>query len=141
MSKAIKNTKLGHHLNSRYWQNFKKSLPTLPQECFDVGVGMILGDATMYHVSRDALIKFEQGLKQKEFVFHLFHLFSAYCFMEQPAVRLDKNQMVKSYWFKTFTFPDFTRLFSIFNRENCYFMKKLMENGKKRFSQELFVII
>ena len=43
----------------------KKTLPKLPQDSFDIAVGMILGDATMYYVSREALIKFEQGVKQK----------------------------------------------------------------------------
>jgi hypothetical protein len=47
MSKLIKNTRDGYHLNSPYWQNYKKTLPKLPQDCFDTAAGMILGDATM----------------------------------------------------------------------------------------------
>jgi len=105
----------GHHLNSSYWQNYKKTVCNLPQHLFDVAVGMILGDATMYHVSFDAILKFEQGAKQKQFGFHLFQLFSEYCFMQSPAPRYETNFIkIKSYWFKTFSFPDFTRLYLLF---------------------------
>ena len=113
-TKPIKNTLQGHHLNSKHWQNHKSTLPSLSQPLFDTAVGMILGDATMYHVSREAVIKFEQGYKQKEFVFHLFDLFSPYCFMQKAAPRYAKNGDLKSYWFKTFSFPCFTQLYHFF---------------------------
>lgn len=125
MTKTIKNTRDGYHFNSPYWQNYKKTLPKLPQDCFDTAVGMILGDATMYYVSHNTLIKFEQGVKQKEFLFHLFKMFSRYCFMSEPGIRLEKEKNVKSYWFKTFSFPDLTRLFLLFH-------EKSMENGKRQ---------
>lgn len=114
----------GHHFNSAYWQNYKKSLPPLPKEVFEIAVEMILSDATMYHVSREALLKFEQGYKQKEFLFHLFDVFSPYCFMQKPGIRfltkqsLVTNGTVKSFWFKTFSFSDFTRLFLLFFEKN-----------------------
>lgn len=123
-TKTIKNTKQGYHLNSKFWQNYKSTLPSLPQKLFEISVGMILGDATMYHVSREALIKFEQGYKQKEFVFHLFDMFSPYCFMEKAALRYTKNGDIKSYWFKTFSFPCFTRLYHLF------YEKKRTKHGK-----------
>lgn len=128
MTKIIKNTRDGYHFNSSYWQNFKKTLPKLPQDCFVIAVGMILGDATMYYVSHDALIKFEQGVKQKEFLFHLFDLFSRYCFMSEPGIRFEKTSSVKSYWFKTFSFPDFTRLFLlIYEKKNGKWKKTIKE--------------
>ena len=40
----------------------------------EVAVAMVLSDATMYKVSTHALIKFEQGYLQKDFLFHLFNL-------------------------------------------------------------------
>lgn len=55
---------------------------------FQVALGMVLGDATMYRVSREAIIKFEQGAIQKDFLFHVFKLFSEYCFMLVPGTRL-----------------------------------------------------
>jgi hypothetical protein len=51
----------GHHLNSKYWQEWKKNLPALPSTLMEVAVGMVLSDACMYKVSTHALIKFEQG--------------------------------------------------------------------------------
>ena len=114
MTKSIKNTLYGYHFNSKYWQNYKLNLPKLPENCLNISVGMILGDATMYHVSREAYINFEQGWKQEEFLYHLFDIFSNYCFMQQPSIRLDNNQKLKSYWFKTFSFPDFSILYNLF---------------------------
>lgn len=107
----------------------KKTLPKLPQDSFDIAVGMILGDATMYYVSREALIKFEQGVKQKEFLFHLFDLFSNYCFMTEPGIRFEKETSVKSYWFKTFSFPCFTRLFLQIHEKIDGKWKKVIKEG------------
>jgi hypothetical protein len=47
MTKTIKNTRDGYHFHSPYWQNYKKTLPKLPQDCFDIAVGMVLDDATI----------------------------------------------------------------------------------------------
>lgn len=129
ITKTIKNTRDGYHLNSPYWQNYKKTLEKLPQHCFDVAVGMILGDATISYVSREALIKFQQGVKKKDFLFHLFHLFSRYCFMTEPGIRFEKNTSVKSYWFKTFSFPDFTRLFVLIHENINGKWKKTIKEG------------
>ncbi len=98
---------------------------------------MILGDATMYYRSCNALIKFEQGAKQKEFLFHLFDVFSGYCFMSEPGTRFKKDKSVKSYWFKTFSFPDFTRLFFLFHetRKKSWKMEK---NNQGRASSWFF---
>ena len=114
MTKSIKNRKDGHHFNSKFWQTYKTTLSPLPNICFEIAVGMLLGDATMYHVSREAYIKYEQGLQQKVFVDHLFDVFGEYCFMTGPKERLNRDQTPKSYWFKTFSFPDFTRLYLLF---------------------------
>lgn len=114
-------------MNSPYWQNYKKTLPKLPQECFETAVGMILGDARMYYVSKNALIKFEQGVKQKEFLFHLFDMFSGYSFMVTPGIRFQKEKTVKSYWFQTFSFPDFTRLFLLIHEKSHGKWKKTIK--------------
>jgi len=59
--KPIRNTRDGHNLNSKYWKNWKKSLPLLPLDLTEIAIGMILGDGSIYKKSKDALIKFEQG--------------------------------------------------------------------------------
>jgi hypothetical protein len=86
--KEIKNTKDGYALNSKYWQDWKKILPLLPIELREIAIGMIISDACMYRVSKEALIKFEQGYLQQEFLFHLFNVFKTYCFMTEPGKRI-----------------------------------------------------
>lgn len=120
--KRINNTRDGYHYNSSYWQNYKRSLPKIPKRLREIAFGMILGDATVAYVSRNAYIKFEQGSKQKEFIFHLFELFKSYCFMQQPQIRYKEktSQEIKSYWFKTFSFPCFTEFHTLFYKSSKY---------------------
>ena len=51
-SKVIKNRLNGHHLNSKYWQDIKNRRPNLDLSLYNIAVGMLLGDATMYKVSK-----------------------------------------------------------------------------------------
>lgn len=116
--KSINNMRDGHHLSSRYWQQYKNSLPMLPQHLHNVAVGMVLGDAGMFKVSKHAGIKFEQGYAQQAFLHHLFDLFSTYCFMLKPGVRLEltgtRKGLMKSLWFKTFSHTSFTNIWELF---------------------------
>src|SRR5258708_37685733 len=80
---------------------------------------MLLGDATMYKVSKNALIKFEQGYQQASFVNDLFDLFKNYTFMLEPGIRIDlhhpiRTGEVKTYRFKTFSHTTFTNLSDLF---------------------------
>ena len=133
--KTINNFKNGLNLNSKYWQNYKYSLPKLPCSLFEVAVGMLLGDACMYKVSKQAYIKFEQGSKQKLFLMHLFSIFKTYCFMGKPGTRLHLRGIYKgkekSFWFKTFSHTSFTKIFILFyikkHTKNTY-SKKIREN-------------
>lgn len=54
---------------------------------FQLILGMVLSDATMFRINHDALVKFEQGADQKEFLFHLFPECKEYCFMTEPGIR------------------------------------------------------
>ncbi len=86
--KAINNRRDGYHFSSKYWQDYKKTLPPVPVSLIEVLVGMILGDATVFKQSKEAGVKFEQGYKQHSFMEHLFALFSVYRFMDTLAVTL-----------------------------------------------------
>lgn len=116
--KSINNLRDGHHLASRYWQDYKKGLPMLPQYLREVAIGMVLGDAGMFKVSKEAGIKFEQGYAQEAFLRHLFDIFSTYCFMLAPGSRLELSGVrkgeVKSWWFKTFSHSSFTSIWDLF---------------------------
>jgi hypothetical protein len=118
LAKEIKNYRDGYHLNSKYWQEWKKNLPALPSELKEIAIGMILSDACMYKKSNHALIKFEQGYIQEEFLIHLFSLFKSYCFMVEPGKRLDlygeRKGLIKSFWFKTFSFYSFDEIWNLF---------------------------
>jgi len=45
--KIINNYKDGYNLNSKYWKEWKKSLPLLPLELIEISIGIILGDASI----------------------------------------------------------------------------------------------
>ena len=138
MRKSINNVLNGHHLNSTFWQDYKRSLPLLPLDLFDITVGIVLGDATMYKVSREAYIKFEQGYKQELFVDHLFDIFKRYTFMVKPGKRFEKSGLqkglIKSFWFKTFSHQSFTELYNLFYLE---IRSENMVLREKRISENL----
>ena len=140
MRKSINNIRDNYHLNSKYWQDYKRSLPKLPEESFDLAVGMILGDGTMYRVSREAYIKFEQGYKQKDFLDALFTVFRGYTFMKEPGIRFHLSGKLerkpKSFWFKTFSHESFTRLFDLFYQQQANNSKIVY---KKKISQQLIL--
>jgi hypothetical protein len=121
----------GHHLNSKYWQEWKKKLPALPSELMEVAVGMVLSGACMYKVSTHALIKFEQGYLQEAFLLHLFEIFKLYCFMEAPGRRIElkgpRQGLTKSLWFKTFSHYSFTAIWNLFYSQ-CD-GKKIIQKG------------
>lgn len=73
---------------------------------------MVLSDASMYRVSHQAYVKFDQ----KEFLFHLFDECKEYSFMLKPSPRYynKKQEEVKSYWFKTFSFSSFSTIWDLF---------------------------
>lgn len=78
-------------------------------------LGIVLSDATIYYISKEALIKFEQGVNQKEFLYHLFDRCKIYCFIIEPGKRYDKwnKNCIKSYWFKTFSHASFSIIWNI----------------------------
>ena len=96
----------------------KKKLPSLSQDLKEIAIGMILSDACMYKKSNHALIKFEQGYLQEEFLLHLFSIFKDYCFMIEPGKRKTlqgiRKGLTKSLWFKTFSHYSFTEIWDLF---------------------------
>lgn len=115
-NKTTQYTRDGLLLTSASRQAYKKALPPLPQEVFEVAFGMTLGDAGIRRECREAYMKFEQGAKQRDFLFHVFDVLRAYCWMERPGTRYEKADRFKiqSYWFYTFSHPTFTDLFRLF---------------------------
>jgi len=71
----------------------------------------MLGDACMYKISKNSKIKFEQGYKHKEYLYHLFNLFKDYTFQDEPYIRYEiRKDLIKSFSFRTFTHPTFNSI-------------------------------
>lgn len=105
----------------------------IDSKLFQLILGMVLSDATMYRVSHEALVKFEQGANQKEFLFHLFQECKGYCFITEPKIRKyihgTKQGEVKSYWFKTFSHKSFSIIWNIFYTTSNGITKKTINPG------------
>ena len=113
--------------NSKYWQNYKKTINNLPLKLFDIAIGCMLGDACMYKISKNSKIKFEQGYKHKEYLYHLFNLFKDYTFQDEPYIRYEiRKDLIKSFSFRTFTHPTFNSIWELY-----------MKNGEKRIESNL----
>lgn len=52
--------------------------------------------------------------------------------MVEPGIRYEKDRNVKSYWFKTFSFPDFTHLFLLIHEKINGKWKKRIKEGLVR---------
>lgn len=130
-----KNYKNQYHFKSLHWQEYRKALPSITEQQFEIAVGMILGDASIYKTSFDSHIKFEQGYKQQAFIEHLFAIFKKYCFAEQLHQRFVKNssgcKILKSFEFKTLSHPSFTLIYNLFYEPSSEKVRK------KRISNNL----
>lgn len=90
---------------------------TLPQDLFDICVGCILGDSTLYAAKQEgAKLKFAQGYKHKLYVEQLFMLFQKWTFYVEPKQEIRKDGkragLVHAYYFRTFRHPAFRPYFS-----------------------------
>ncbi len=67
----------------------------------EITTAMVLSDATMFKMGTHAGVKFEQGYQQREFVYHLYHKYSNYCFMIEPRAYVaktgEREGLIKSY--------------------------------------------
>lgn len=103
--KKIKNSKDEYHLNSKYWQEWKRQ--QINEHLFQICIGMVLSDATMYRVSREAYMKFEQGSQQFEFIQHLFAEMQQYVFIENIGIRHKGMEQSKAIGLKLLVIPVF----------------------------------
>ena len=125
--KKILNSRDSYHF-AKYWQDWKKTLPMISPNLLKLILGMVRRDACMYRQSHEALVQFEQGADQKDFLFHLFQECQEYCFMPESGIwyhlRGPKQGEVKSYWFQTFSHKSFSVIFDLFYKDNKKCMKK-----------------
>lgn len=88
-------------------------------------IGMIISDGTVLLSGKYALVKIEQGKNQEHFVKHLFDLLKDYTFKSEYSKRYDKKGNIKSFYFKTYTHPEFLSLYNLFYKEG----KKVIPKG------------
>lgn len=59
--------------------NFEKKQFSLPKELQEMLIGLLLGDVYAQKRGVNTNLFFEQGIKNKNYLFHLFDLFKNYC--------------------------------------------------------------
>lgn len=106
----------------------------------EVLIGVLLGDASMGSANGKPvyLIKFEQSIKNQDYIVHLYELFKNYT-LKPYIIRLIKrknseHQDTMSIWFKTFVHPSFKfyyDLFYTFDYENRKSIKQVPKNIHK----------
>jgi hypothetical protein len=99
---------------------------TLPQEIVDLTIGTLLGDSGMMTNSKSKniktqSIKFEQGSKNKEYLYFLFNNLREYTHYTEPKKQTRKDVRYgvenSSYYFSTFSSSEFYPFFTLFYKE------------------------
>lgn len=122
----MKNNRYINNINktSKQVQLWKLSQPNLNNFLRSVAIGMILSDACLYKVGKHAYIKFEQSKQQYGLIHNLYGLFRKYTFMADIGVRFNKNNNIKSFYFKTYSHPTFTELWELFYKDKIKSIEK-----------------
>lgn len=95
-------------------------MPTkLPDDLFQIALGVVLGDASLYKTkTQGTKIKIEQGYKHQFYVEELCLRFQSWTFFKIPYVCIAKtgprSGKAKSYSFRTFAHPAFDFLWELF---------------------------
>lgn len=124
-SKNIVIHKKGFHTSStQYYSISRNRLERgkiiLPQNLKDILVGLILGDLYMQKSNKsiNPNLQFEQGIVNKDYLFHLYDLFKDYC-KPEPKISERKpdsrtNKIYSRVRFNTYHLPCFNELYDLF---------------------------
>ena len=63
----------------KHLTNLEKSQFTLSDELKKILVGLILGDLNLQKQSANVRVRFKQGIVNKDYLMHLYEIFSGYC--------------------------------------------------------------
>lgn len=103
--------------------NLERATIILPQNLKDILIGLILGDLYIQKLTKNGNpnLQFEQGLVNKDYMFHLYDLFKDYCNSE-PKISERKpdprtNKVYSRVRFHTYYLPCFNELYSLFYPE------------------------
>ncbi|PVU98265.1 hypothetical protein BB561_000039, partial [Smittium simulii] len=110
-------------LNSGFnYSEYRKNLIPLTPVQKEILIGLMLGDLNLQKTSKNYRIRFEQGLKHKDYIYHLYSIFKEYI-INEPYKIVRKNKITNNL---TTTF----RLQSISHWE-FKFLAELFLNPKK----------
>jgi len=91
---------------------------TLSSDIKETIVGLILGDLYIYKYRVNATLRFKQSIIHKDYIEHLYELFSSYCpsapITTNPAPDKRTGKVYKSVCFNTYSLPCFNELQKIF---------------------------
>ena len=120
-------------INYRVAGQLKRGNP-LPSNLHEIAVGLILGDAHIFrNKTENASMHIEQSFGHKEYVFHLYDLFSDYC-KSPPVTRTRVNNKLDTSYisirFTTRQLSCFTQLHELFYDAN---KTKIIPNNISEF--------
>jgi hypothetical protein len=120
---------LAHHLlissllpvKPKRLTNLEKQQFSLSEELKQILVGLLLGDLYAYKECVNAKLRFKQGAIHKEYLFHLFELFSSYCpsGCKTTNAAPDKRtgKVYEGIYFNTYSLPCFAEFYDLFYPE------------------------
>ncbi|CCO27487.1 LAGLIDADG homing endonuclease (mitochondrion) [Rhizoctonia solani AG-1 IB] len=98
--------------------NLEKSQFTLSDELKEILVGLILGDLHIFKNPTNVRLMFKQGICNKDYLMHLYEIFSAYCSSEPNFTNAapDKRTGVvyTGIYFNTYSLPCFNEFYNLF---------------------------
>jgi hypothetical protein len=104
--------------SSKRLTNTERNSFNVPQHLHEVIIGSCLGDLNVRKQTNFACLRFTQGMVNKDYIYHLFNLFSSYSNMGTPKHYefLDKrnNKVNTSISFHTYSLPCFNYYYELF---------------------------
>jgi hypothetical protein len=107
-------------MKKNYLTKIERLSFTLSSELKDILIGLLLGDLFIHKqkTSINTRLEFTQGLVHKEYIQHLYELFTIYCGMEPRITNRapDKRtgKIYNAVGFKTYALPCFNELYELF---------------------------
>ena len=108
-------------IKSKRLTDLERSQFTLSDELKQILVGLLLGD--LYAIKRytNARLRFKQGIVHKDYLMHLYEIFSDYCStapkINNPAPDKRTGTVYKGIYFNTKSLPCFNELYNLFYPE------------------------
>lgn len=109
---------LSRPYSSKRLTNAEKNSFCITLDLHNIIIGSLLGDLYINKQCNNSRLEFKQSLDNKDYVYHLFELFSSYSNMDFPRHKeyLDKrnNKVYSSVGFATFSLPCFNYYHDLF---------------------------